>query len=72
MHTKIQNVLDEMMQVIEGTVQEDRETADAANCVTRGMMRERAVELAVMHGRLPHEATKSDWESAKRDLRDKR
>lgn len=58
--------------IVTHTVQEDEETADAPYCVTRGMMRERAVELAVMNGRLPHEATKSDWESAKRDLRDKR
>ncbi len=36
--------------------------------VTRGMVRERAVELAVTNGRQPHEASKSDWEDAKREL----
>jgi hypothetical protein len=36
--------------------------------VTRGMMRQRAVELAVIEGRKPHEACKSDWENAKREL----
>jgi hypothetical protein len=36
--------------------------------VTRGMVRERAVELAVMNGRKPHEASKSDWEDAKREM----
>lgn len=39
--------------------------------VTRGMMRERAVELAVMNGRPAHEASKSDWEAAKRELNGK-
>ena len=36
--------------------------------VTRGMMRNRAVELAVMDGRLPQDASKADWEDAKREL----
>lgn len=36
--------------------------------VTRGMVRERAFELAVTNGRQPHEASKSDWEDAKREL----
>jgi hypothetical protein len=36
--------------------------------VTRGMVRQRAVELAVVEGRKPHEACKSDWENAKREL----
>jgi len=36
--------------------------------VTRGMMRSRAVELAVMNGRSPQEASKADWEDAKREL----
>lgn len=36
--------------------------------ITRGMVRERAVELAVFNGRKPHEACKSDWESAKREM----
>ena len=36
--------------------------------VTRGMVRNRAVELAVMNGRLPQDASKADWEDAKREL----
>jgi hypothetical protein len=36
--------------------------------VTRGMMRSRAIELAVMNGRLPQEASKADWDDAKREL----
>ena len=32
------------------------------------MVRERAVELAVINGRTAHEASKSDWEQAKREL----
>ena len=36
--------------------------------VTRKMVRERAVELAVINGRTAHEASKSDWEQAKREL----
>ena len=36
--------------------------------VTRKMVRERAVELAVINGRSAHETSKSDWEDAKREL----
>ncbi|HVU08971.1 MAG TPA: hypothetical protein VHG89_10550 [Verrucomicrobiae bacterium] len=36
--------------------------------VTRKMVRERAVELAIINGRSAHEASKSDWEQAKREL----
>lgn len=36
--------------------------------LTRGMIRERAVELAVMNGRKPHEACKADWETAKHEM----
>jgi len=36
--------------------------------VTRRMLRVRAVELAEIDGRPPHEASKTDWEQAKRDL----
>lgn len=36
--------------------------------VTRGMLRERATELAMINGRLPHEVSNSDWEEAKREL----
>ncbi len=43
-------------------------SAEPNDNVTRGKMRERAVELAVMNGRPAHEASKSDWETAKREL----
>lgn len=33
--------------------------------ITRGMVRNRAVALAVMNGRLPQEVSKDDWEEAK-------
>ncbi len=36
--------------------------------VTRKMVRERAVELAVINGRLAPDVSKSDWEQAKREL----
>ena len=36
--------------------------------VTRRMVRERAVELAIINGRFAQEATTSDWEQAKREL----
>ena len=36
--------------------------------VTRGMVRERAAELAVINGRLAHEATKLDFDEARREL----
>jgi hypothetical protein len=36
--------------------------------VTRKMVRERAVELAVINGRFAQEVSKSDWEQAKREL----
>lgn len=36
--------------------------------VTRGMLRERAAELALIDGRKPHEASKDDWEEAKFEL----
>ena len=36
--------------------------------VTRGMVRERAIELAISNGRPAHDASKSDWEQAKREL----
>jgi len=41
---------------------------EEAGIVTRGMVRNRAVELAVMNGRSPQEASKADWEDAKREL----
>ena len=36
--------------------------------VTRKMVRERAVEMAVINGRSEQEVSKSDWEQAKREL----
>ena len=36
--------------------------------VSRGMIRERAAELAVINGREPQEVSKSDWDEAKREL----
>jgi len=36
--------------------------------VTRKMVRERAIELAVINGRPAHESSKSDWEQARREL----
>lgn len=36
--------------------------------VTRSMVRTRAIELAVIDGRSPHEASKADWERAKIEL----
>jgi hypothetical protein len=36
--------------------------------VTRGMVRERAVELAKIDGRSEQNVSKSDWEQAKREL----
>ncbi len=36
--------------------------------VTRGMVRERAVELALINGRLAHEASKLDFDEARREL----
>ena len=36
--------------------------------VTRTMVRERAVELAVIDGRAAQDVSKSDWEQAKREL----
>ena len=35
---------------------------------TRGMVRDRAIELAIIDGRPAHDASKSDWEQAKREL----
>jgi len=36
--------------------------------VTRSMVHARARELAAINGRSPHEATRSDWDQAKREL----
>jgi hypothetical protein len=37
--------------------------------VTRGMIRERASELAVSNGHSAHDASKADWDQAKRELK---
>jgi hypothetical protein len=44
------------------------ENSAGLGTVTRKMVRERAVELAVINGRLAGEASKSDWEQARREL----
>ena len=44
------------------------ESSAGIGTVTRKMVRERAVELAAINGRLAHEASKSDWEQARREL----
>ena len=44
------------------------ENSAGIGTVTRKMVRERAVELAIMNGHSPHEVSKSDWEQAKREL----
>ena len=36
--------------------------------ITRGMVRERAVELAIISGRAASEVNPSDWDQAKREL----
>jgi hypothetical protein len=42
------------------------ENSAGIGTVTRAMVRARAVELAVINGRSPQEASKSDWDQAKR------
>ena len=49
--------------IISHTVEE--EPLVKTDNVTRGMIRQRAVELAVMNGRPAQETSKSDWEAAK-------
>ena len=44
------------------------ENSAGIGTVTRKMVRERAIELAIINGRSAQEATKSDWEQAKREL----
>lgn len=44
------------------------ENSSGLGTVTRTMIRERAVELALINGRSAQEAAKSDWEQAKREL----
>ncbi len=44
------------------------ENSGGIGTVTRKMVRERAVELAVINGRSARDVSKSDWEQAKREL----
>jgi hypothetical protein len=44
------------------------ENSAGIGTVTPEMVRERAVELAVINGRSAQEVSKSDWEQAKREL----
>ena len=46
------------------------ENSAGLGTVTRKMVRERAVELAVINGRTAQEVSKSDWQQAKRELTD--
>ena len=41
---------------------------EESGIVTRGMVRDRAVLLAIRNGRAPQEVIKADWEEAKRGL----
>jgi hypothetical protein len=44
------------------------ENSAGIGSVTRKMLRERAVELALIDGRMAQHASKSDWEQARREL----
>jgi hypothetical protein len=44
------------------------ENSTGIGTVTRKMVRERAVELAVINGHSAQDVSKSDWEQAKREL----
>jgi hypothetical protein len=44
------------------------ENSAGLGTVTRKMVRDRAVELAVINGHAAQEVSKSDWEQAKREL----
>jgi hypothetical protein len=46
------------------------ENSAGIGTITRKMVRERAVELAVINGRSAQDVSKSDWEQAKRELTD--
>jgi hypothetical protein len=56
--------------IVTHTINEERVTENTYGTtnVTRGMVRERAVELAAVNGRKPHETSKSDWENAKQQM----
>jgi len=44
------------------------ENSSGIGPVSRGMVRSRAVELAVINGRPANDVSKADWEQAKREL----
>ncbi len=44
------------------------EHATGLGTVTRKLVRERAIELAIINGRAAAQTSKSDWEQAKREL----
>lgn len=44
------------------------ENSAGIGTVSRGMVRERAAELAVINGRTSQETSKADWDQAKREL----
>jgi len=44
------------------------ENGTGLGTVTRGMVKERAVELALINGRTAQEVSQSDWEQAKSEL----
>ena len=44
------------------------ENSAGIGTVTRAMVRERAVELALINGRSAQEASKTDWDMARREL----
>jgi hypothetical protein len=44
------------------------ENSAGIGTATRKMVRERAIELAVINGRTARDVSKSDWEQAKREL----
>jgi hypothetical protein len=44
------------------------ENSEGIGTVTHEMVRERAIELAIINGRSAQEVSKSDWDQAKREL----
>jgi hypothetical protein len=44
------------------------ENSKGIGTVTRKMVRERALELAVINGRSPQQVSKSDWDQARQEL----
>jgi hypothetical protein len=54
--------------IITRTVNDGSLTDHSDGTATRGMMRERAVQLAVIDGRAPHETCGTDWRRAKHEM----